>query len=180
MRAVALLALLLPGMASAHGGGVPYVTAAPVGDYRLYVWVNPENVTAGEAIHLTVGVTLAGSDGAETPVTDADVRITLRSDGNDSPITLSAQSGETVGQVYFEADATVPSAGEWIAAVAVSGPRDSGEVEFALNVSPAAGPNWLVLGGGLLLVGAGAGAFALRWLRRQPGQGHNEHARAAR
>lgn len=172
-------AALLPAAALAHGGGLPRVTAQPVGDYLVYAWTSPENLTVNEQLHMTVGVTLAAADGNETPVTDATVEIVLQPPGAGSVVTLRAESGDTVGGVYYEADTALGLAGNWVATVQVTGAQGSGSVAFNFNVLDVAGPNWLVIGGAAAAASVGVGLLLWRLLRRQPGQETYEDARAA-
>ena len=126
LRATALLALLaaaLPAPARAHGGGVPQVTAAPVGGYLLYVWTEPAAPRAGDTVHVTVAVTLPAQDGTETPVTDAAVQVQFTPDGDGAAIDLEAAPGAAAGGVYYEADTVLPQSGDWQVRVDVSGPE---------------------------------------------------------
>ncbi len=170
-----LVALLLwSPIALAHGGGTPRLTDVPAGPYRLYAWTQPEPLRAGE-VHVTIGVTLADSQAATTaggdlvqPVTDATV--TLRfippSNHESAAIERVATVGG-VGAVYYEADASLLTAGTWQFIIDVQGDAGAGQAEFTEVLLPMRSVNWTLLG-------AGGGAFVLLivlialWNRRQP------------
>lgn len=173
LRAAALLAVLaavlaaaVPGPARAHGGGVPQVTAAPAGGYLLYVWTDPAAPRAGDALHVTVAVTLPAQDGNETPVTDAAVRVQLHPGGGGAAIDLEAAPGAAAGGVYYEADAVLPQGGDWQVRVHVSGAEGAGEAQFALAVAESPGLPWTAMGAGAVALAAAA-ALVYTWMRRQ-------------
>lgn len=161
--------------AMAHGGGTPRLTAAQAGPYSVYAWSEPEPWRAGE-VHLSIAVTLPAdtdvqADGAqvETPVTDADIRVTFTpADGSSPPIVVQAQRQAQLGNYYFEADTKLPAAGEWQIAIAVTGAAGSGATEFTIAALAARTVNWV-------LVAAAAGVLLMMialmglWSRgRQP------------
>lgn len=149
-----LLALLLPlvSLVEAHGGGTPRLVNEPAGAYWLSVWTTPDPARAGEPLHLTVGVTEPGSGReAGAPVLDADVRVALSpAEGTGAPI--SAVAGDGVNRLLYEADVTLPGAGLWAVQVDVDGPEGSARASFELEVAEPGGPNWLLWGGGGVLL----------------------------
>jgi hypothetical protein len=151
------LALLLQAQGVlAHGGGAPVVTREPLGDLLLYVWADPATPTAGQTLHVTVGVTQLDAAGAETPITDAAILLRALADGQ-PPQEVEAASGASAGGVYYEADLTL-DAGQYTIEVVVSpagGAAAAGSVAFSLAVEPAAGIRWWLvwLGGASIAVG---------------------------
>ena len=144
--------------AEAHGGGVPQLTAEPVGPYRLYVWSKPDPARVGE-LHFTVGV-FEGVDAtgaADVPVLDAvvDLQLTELAPAGVEPVVLLGSAAEAGALYYYELDFAVPTAGEWQAAVSVDGPEGGGSASFDLQVLPP-GINWTLVGGvlvGLIVIG---------------------------
>ena len=129
----------------AHGGGTARLVDEPVGPYRLYVWTRPEPISVGTA-HFTVGV-FSQNPGSEVdePVLDAMVALSLmRSDGG-LGWQGEASREESVNKLYYEADATIPTEGEWQATVVVSGPAGSGSATFGF-AAVERGINWMVVG----------------------------------
>lgn len=165
----ALLALV-PALALAHGGGVPQVTAEPVGDYRLYVWTDPAAPRAGDTLHVTVGLTLAAQGDTETPVTDAAVSLRFeRESGRETggatggeAVEIDAAPGAAAGGVFYEADTVLSEGGSWRIGVKVAGAQGQGEAGFTLDVVEAPGLPWgWLLAGAVLLA-----ALALVWAGR--------------
>ncbi len=159
LLALCTLFIFLPRLASAHGGGTPRLTDAPAGPYRIFVWTQPEPLRAGE-VHVTIGVTLADqptADAATTAVTQpvTDATVTLRFvavDGSTEALVRKATLGG-VGAVYYEADASLLTAGAWRFMIEVSGPAGDGAAEFTEELLSARTVNWrLIAGGGVLFV----------------------------
>ena len=160
---VLLVALVMvPSTMQAHNGGTPQLTSVLSGPFRLYAWTQPDPMRAGE-IHISVGVTdatLPTATGLEQPVADAVVTVTLTPvEPPGEPITVATQPW-TLSAVYFEADATLPTAGLWRFTINVTSPAGQGQAEFALEVLAARALNGPLLGGAglafvlfLLLVG---------------------------
>ncbi len=155
-----LLAVALPGgSAAAHGGGTPRMANQPAGPYRLYTWTQPEPMRAGE-VHLTIAVTQATDDAVqseptETPITDATVVVTLTPlDGSSAPLTVQATLQSSLGSIYYETDAILPSAGDWRVSLAVQGREGSGQGEFTMSAAAPRQANWTLIAiGGILLLG---------------------------
>ena len=170
---VALAAALLPGFAQAHGGGVPVITGAEAGGYRVYVWADPAAPRAGDTVHVTVGVTRPGANAdTETPVTDAAVTVRFISPNGGAPLESSATPGVSAGSLYYEADQLLAAGGNWQVAVIVAGAQGSGENAFALAVGDSKATGYLYIILGIVIVGLGIGLFVRqsRRARARPGQ----------
>lgn len=157
--------VLLPSAAQAHGGGVPQVTGAAAGGYRVYVWTEPAAPRAGDTMHVTVGVTLpaAGADApAETPVTDAAVTVRFAPADGGAPIVTSATPGVSAGSVYYEVDTPLPRGGNWQVTVDVSGAQGSGSAGFVLPLGEAKANGYGYMALGVLIVGLGIVLFFLQ------------------
>lgn len=145
---------------SAHGGGVPRLTDAVAGPYRIFAWTQPEPLRVGD-IHLSIAVVKGARSGEQSaagldePITDATVNITLQPvDQEAASLQVPALLQQQLGSYYYEADATLPTAGDWRFTIEVSGTLGAGRVAFAGAVSPARQINWtLVITAGVLLVG---------------------------
>lgn len=148
--------LLVPSTLQAHNGGTAQLTNVLSGPFRLYAWTQPDPMRAGE-IHISVGLTdasLPAASGLEQPVADAVVSVTLIPvDPPGEPIPVATEPW-SLSAVYFEADATLPTAGLWRFMINVTSPAGQGQAAFALTVLPARALN------GSLLAGAGL-AFCL-------------------
>lgn len=144
----------------AHGGGVPRLTDEVAGPYRIFAWTQPEPLRVGD-IHLSIAVVKGARSGEQSatgldePITDATVIITLQPVNQvDAPLRVSAMLQQQLGSYYYEADATLPTEGDWRFTIEVSGPMGDGRVAFVGPVSPARQVNWtLVITAGMLLVG---------------------------
>lgn len=160
---IGLIALVLftSSITHAHGGGAPQLTNADAGPYRLFAWTQPEPWRAGE-VHISVGVTLPPAAGTtvdegvtnnalDTPVTDAIVVVTLTpANGVGQSLTVEALPLEQLGSLYYEADAILPTAGEWRVRVDVTGPEGHGSADFVTQVLPARSNKMLYALGGLV------------------------------
>lgn len=143
----------------AHGGGVPRLTGEPAGPYRIFVWSQPEPLRVGD-IHLSIGLVRAEAEGSQAadaldePVTDATVTVSLQPVAeNARPIRTLAVLQEQLGSYYYEADATLPTAGDWRITIDVSGDLGDGSAAFVGAVASAREVNWLLLiAAGLLLL----------------------------
>lgn len=143
-----VLWLWVPSTMQAHNGGTSQLASVLSGPFRLYAWTQPDPMRAGE-IHLSVGVTdatLPSATGLEQPVADAVVTVTLTPlDPPGEPITVATEPW-TLSAVYFEADATLPTAGLWRFTINVTSPAGQGQAEFALAVLAARTLNGPLLG----------------------------------
>lgn len=142
----------------AHGGGAPQLAGEVAGPYRIFVWSQPEPLRVGD-IHLSIGVVKAGTgsgqsaDALDEPVTDATVIVSLLPVTQDVlPISVPAVLQEQLGSYYYEADATLPTVGEWHFTIEVSGVMGVGSASFVDEAFPAREMNWFLLGAaGVLL-----------------------------
>lgn len=169
---ICMLVVLMPAFVFAHGGGTPRLTDVAAGPYRLFAWTQPEPLRAGE-VHVTIGVTLAKQPTADEatalmtqPVTDAAVTVQFVAvDGSTATLVRNASLGG-IGAVYYEADASLPTAGPWRFIIEVRGPAGEGTAEFAEELLATRTVNWaLIAGGGVLFVLLIA--LAALWNRRQ-------------
>jgi hypothetical protein len=154
---ILLLSSLWPAVMLAHGGGTPQLTRAEAGPYSVYAWTVPEPLRA-EEVHVSIAVTVPAANAAgqalEIPVTDAEVEVSFAPVGRpEQAITVQASPQSDLGNLYYEADAVLPTDGEWQVTVGVTGPSGSGSARFSVQVLPVVGMNWsLVIGGGVLLL----------------------------
>ncbi len=164
LLAALLLSVLPAAAAEAHGGGMPRITAQPAGEYLFYVWSDPAAVRAGEPLHVSVSVTLPDGQGAEMPVTDAEVILRFQPEGAGEPFTVAPEPEPAVYGGFYEADVTLRAGGIWTIDVDVAGPQGAGAATFTLEVAgaPLLGGWLLWLVAALLLLGAAA---ALLWAR---------------
>lgn len=156
-----LLLTIAPASIDAHGGGAPQLTNAEAGPYRVFVWTQPEPWRVGE-VHLSIAVTLPPQPGTvvdegvtnnmlDTPVTDANVTVTMTPVGGGEPLTVKATLVEQLGSLYYEADGVVPAAGTWQVAVDVSGPLGEGAAIFVTEALAARSNSALYLLGGVIV-----------------------------
>jgi hypothetical protein len=144
---------------SAHGGGTPRLTGEVAGPYRVFVWTQPEPLRIGE-VHFSIAVVKAEVENAQTaagldePVTNATVRVHLQPVMQKGALfTAVALLQEQLGSYYYEADATLPTEGEWRFTIEVSGNMGSGSTAFVGEVFAARTINWtLLLAAGVLLL----------------------------
>lgn len=160
----------------AHGGGTPRLSGEQAGPYRVYAWSEPEPLREGET-HLTIGLTVpsvdSGFDQDETPITDAAVTVTYTRIGDRSgTVTVPAQAQDSLGTVYYEADADLPSSGHWRVSVSVEGVEGSGTASFDTEVMPARRVNGVLVGVSAAIVVALLALVAVR-SRRAAGAGRS-------
>jgi hypothetical protein len=158
-----LLAAVIEPPASAHGGGTPRLTSAPVGPYRLYAFTDPEPWRVGQT-HVSLVVTKPTPDDnnnqLETPVTDVAITVTYVPMINNAvytsstPIVAVAQPQDFLGTFYYEAAPNVNRVGDWQINVDVSGPEGSGSQHFPMQTQSALALNWT-------LIGVGAAVFVV-------------------
>ncbi|MCB0082376.1 MAG: hypothetical protein KDE47_15660 [Caldilineaceae bacterium] len=165
----------------AHGGGTPRLTDVPVGPYQIFVWSQPEPLRAGE-VHLTIGLTLGeqatptapavtGQDGIlAQPVTDATVHVQMIAAADPSQVIETVAVAGGLGAVYYETDASLPTAGPWRFIIDVSGDAGQGTIEFREELLAARTLNVPLLIGAVLLFIVGIGLVGV-WNRRT-GENH--------
>lgn len=178
----ALLFTFSATIAYAHGGGAPKLTNAVAGPYRVFVWTQPEPWRPGP-VHISTAVTLpppedetvdegVTNNALDTPVTDAVVQVTLTpADDPGGSLVVQASPQKQLGSLYYEADATLPTPGDWRVAVDVSGPEGSGSASFVTEVLPARSSNTLLFAGGLGLAALALAALAGVWRGRRISEG---------
>ena len=169
-RTLLLLLLLLawPAAGLAHGGGTPQLVNEPAGPYCISVWTTPEPARVGE-FHLTLALSEPG-EGREAgaPVLGADVRVRLEPVGaaDPSPLTTVATNENSTNRLFYEADVIISDSGAWLVQIEVDGPAGEGNASFPLRVEPAQSTNWLLLGGGGVLLVTALFAFLSRRRKR--------------
>ena len=155
----------------AHGGGTPRLTGEVAGPYRIFVWSQPEPLRVGE-VHLSIAVVKATGEALSTetvnePITDATIVVELLPIGQSSAsLSTSAVLQEQLGQFYYEADAALPTTGEWRFTIEVSGALGVGSAAFVGTVSAARTINWFWWTGAALLLLCLLGLIGV-WNRRQ-------------
>lgn len=151
------LALGLLGVlpALAHGGGVPQITDAPAGPYRLFAWSSPDPWQTGAAAHITVAVTVVDDAGQTMPVSDALVTVVLTTAGEPTQRVQFEATPNLTATGFYEADGELPVAGSWRVEVLVNGALGAGHGVFTNTVQPGSSNNWLIW------LGVGVGVLAL-------------------
>lgn len=139
----------------AHGGGIPRLTDVVAGPYRIFAWTQPEPLRVG-AIHLSIAVVKGERTNAslDEPVTDAAVTVALAPAAGEqqAPLEVSAVLQPQLGNYYYEADATLPTEGEWRFTIKVRGALGEADAAFVGEVLSVRQINWtLIIGGGVLL-----------------------------
>lgn len=148
-RQLSLLILLLGlfcavPLAWAHGGGEIQLVNAPVGPYKMTVWLNPPQPQAGKAIHITVGLAAPPDD---APMLDATMQVQVKAvAAQQIVVTTPATTEQSINKLFYETDFTVADAGAYEVTVFVDAPGGSGSGTFTMPVSQARATNWLVIG----------------------------------
>lgn len=165
-------------VALAHGGGTPQLVDAKAGPYHIFMWTQPEPLHAGD-VHVTIAVILPNAKGQnqndstlnqnDLAVTDASVQVSFALPQRAQEIVVQTDLGEWTGVPYYEADVTLPAAGNWQASIAVDGPLGTGDVAFDLPVLPPREINWPLVAGGSVIVILLLG-LAIGWSRVQSGR----------
>lgn len=144
---------------AAHGGGVPRLTSEIAGPYRIFAWTQPEPLRVGD-IHLSIAVVKRAANDTQSgealdePVTDATVVVHLLPVGQEAaPITVPAVLQVQLGSYYYEADATLPTAGDWRFTIEVTSGLGVGSAAFVGAVADARKVNWLlIVAAGIILL----------------------------
>lgn len=140
----------------AHGGGVPRLTDVVAGPYRIFAWTQPEPLRVGD-VHLSIAVVKGerSTINLDEPVTDAAVTVDLQPvTGDQAPLQVSAVLQPQLGNYYYEADAILPTAGDWRFTIKINSALGEANATFVGQVATARQINWtLVIGGGVLLGG---------------------------
>jgi len=146
----------------AHGGGLIHVAGEPAGDYRVTVWVAPNEVEASKTLHFTVAVVEAENNDM---ILDAEVGIEVFAAGtNERMLSGPATTEQSVNKLFYEADfSEAPEAGTYTVVTTVNGRLGTGDVAFDLEIIPAKTTvNWLFVGIGGLVVIVAIGLFLSR------------------
>ena len=152
----ALILLLLPLVARAHGIGTPQRLNVPSGPYWLSIWTDPDPLRADQT-HIVVAV--LEPETQEPIVTGVEVMVQLRSLADGTVRTQAAVTDNTNRLLYAAEFTDHVSPGRWEASVLVSGERGVGDpVTFEVEIGPARRVNWLWVGVG------GLGAALVVWL----------------
>lgn len=146
----------------AHGGGELIAGPVPVGAYAVYIWLNPPDPRATEAIHFTVGV--AAPDDRQ-PILDAQIVVEMRAK-NDGSLIVSAPvtTEQSVNKLFYETDIEVATPGLYEAVFFVSGTDGEGSITVDVEVGPPSKINWLMIG----LSGLGVIVILGWWRSRKP------------
>ncbi len=153
---IILCGLVFPSrMVDAHGGGIPQIANAPIGEYVISVWTDPEPLRAG-TVHVTVG--LAQESAA---VLNRAVNISIVPLGNGQPIEAVATHENSANKFLYEADLQINRPGDYRFVVQIDDLVD--QVSFVDTVEGASiANNPFVMGGVIVLVAV----VALVGLRR--------------
>ena len=127
---VLLVMLWLPSIVQAHGGGIPFVTNEPLGEFVASVWLNPSPLETG-AIHVTVGL---AKD--ESVVLNQRINVRLVS-AEHGTLQAPATHENAASRFFYEADLEVANAGDYTLIVEVEG--QSGRLETDVTVRA---PSW--------------------------------------
>ena len=137
------LALGVP-IAWAHGGGEIQLANAPIGPYKMTVWLNPPQPQAGKTMHITVGLAAPPND---APVLDATMQVQItRADTQQIVVTTPATTEQSTNKLFYETDFAVAEVGEYEATILVDAPAGGGSGAFPITVIPAQTTNWLLIG----------------------------------
>ena len=164
----ALLLLFVPRPAQAHGGGVPQLTNAEAGPYRISVWTQPDPIRVGD-FHVTVAISQAPKPGASTReagelVLDATVQEQAEpvSQVGDT-LSAPATRDNAVNKLFYEADLTLPADGEWRVDIHVNGAAGAGSAAFEIEALPPSPFNTVVGFGWPLWAGLGLVLLVAGW-----------------
>lgn len=153
---------------TAHGGGTPQLINADIGPYWISTWVRPYPPET-ENFHLTVALSeptdpTAALREAGPPVLNASVEVQLQS-VVDPTLVVSAMAthDQAVNKFLYEADLTLPFAGQWQGQILVEGPDSgSGNIAFGIEVVNGTTLNIpMLIAAGLILL------LAVWWLMRR-------------
>ena len=130
---------LVPRQVYGHSGGEPVVTAAPVGPFVLYVWLDPVPAVVGEQ-HVTVSVNqpTPGNADETMPVLDAEVVVSATLAGDpDLVVSVLATHAQAANKLFYEARVELPQPGFWQLSIGIGSGTEAASYEFALEVAEA-------------------------------------------
>ncbi len=155
---VLLLALyaffILSQTAKAHGGGIPQIANAPIGEYIISVWTDPEPMTVG-TIHITVG--LAQENEA---MLNRNIQVIIEHTSDGQMIEARATHENSANKFLYEADLEVRRAGDYRFVVRVDDLADT--VSFVDMVEGESLMNNTVVMGGIIALVAVVAVVGLR------------------
>lgn len=164
----------------AHAGGVPQLSNAEAGPYRVSVWTQPDPLRVGQ-VDIVVAVAEPPAPDATVEevgalVLDAVVKVELKPVGQAGETLAAFATHEaSTNKLFYEAILELPAEGRWQVNISVEGAAGSGNADFEVQVLPPLGFNWFLLGGfGLILLATG-------WIimrSKTPGNGTLEHKEA--
>ena len=111
---ILMLVFFCPKLADAHGGGVPFVSNEPLGEFTASVWLDPSPLEVGQ-VHVTVAL---GKD--ESVVLNQVVHVRLIADGGARLDSLATHEN-AANRFLYEADFAVSEAGNYQLEVRVDG-----------------------------------------------------------
>jgi hypothetical protein len=131
-RIFPLFIILLLGTTAvfAHGGGEIKIGRAPVGEYKLTVWLNPPQPQVGETIHITVGV-LGQNDEA---VLDAAVGVQVIDVDGNIVIDTAATTEQSVNKLFYETDFVLKTAVSHQIITTLHKDSTIGDVAFTIDI----------------------------------------------
>jgi hypothetical protein len=165
---LALILLFAPGSTQAHGGGLPQLINAEAGPYWVSVWTQPDPIRAGD-FHVTVAVSEAPKPGASTReagelVLDATVLVQAESVSQvGESLVAPATRNNAVNKLFYEADLTLPTEGEWRVDIHVNGASGAGNAGFDVEALPPSAFNTLFSLGWPLWAGLSLILVAIGW-----------------
>ncbi len=128
----------------AHGGGEIQLANAPIGPYKMTLWLNPPNPQAQQTTHITVGLAEPPND---APMLDAAVQIDIIDTASGALIlTTPATTEASINKLFYETDFTLPNPGIYEVNTRVVAPEGQGAASFSMEVTPASRTNWLLIG----------------------------------
>jgi hypothetical protein len=169
------LALLWPRLGLAHSSGFPVLADKAAGPYRLFAYIQPEQLNVGNA-HIAVAVTLAPAkdnqnNGLLQPVNDAQVR--LRWEPTSQPtqaFTVAALSQSALSDMFYETDVAIPFADLWRVTIEVEGLQGAGSATFERQVFAERQFNWRLIVGASATLGVLIALMVLWQRTQQPTQ----------
>lgn len=130
--------------AAAHGGGEIQFANAPIGPYKMTLWLNPPAPQAQQTMHITIGLSAPPND---APMLDATILIEISDAASGSLIlTTPATTEASINKLFYETDFTLAEPGAYQVNARVSAPDGEGSAAFTMEVNPASRTNWLLVG----------------------------------
>lgn len=126
-----------------------------IGPYHVAVVTGPPREGTGLLLTVVLMTVVTDSGPEATPVSGAKIVASFQRKGGEfAPLLVPIPTEPTLPDSgYYERNVTVPSDGDWHVTVDVNGPLGPASANFDVTVL-SSGPDWRLLGAGLLLVGA--------------------------